>query len=335
MHHCCPRYSELPAYSDRCGSMPSKPLAARLAVAFVAIALVGCVDAKKRQMELNPGFNPYQYGAVVAREELPPHKWTNFVKVAGQPEPVPMEWVSTPEGLYAHSIVLPDPLPKDSGYKWMMSATDYFLHLCEKEAGEFVYRSVPGVAGFLFGRPPEVPDDQKLADRYLLEAPMFEAQYQNIGYTASARGLQFVAPPFRTFEYMEEPLKGSNDGEVVLVGDYATRPPRLLKLETNKKSSSRYLVTWRGIRRERDRAHGIAGSELIVLDRESGEVLGFLREYGVSGRRGPTYWLNAARCPKLAAKSPHPDIEQTFRFVSSVLQPVTAPRIGRRFNERP
>ncbi len=302
--------------------------------AMLAISLAGCIDPKRRQEDLNPGFNPYYYGAVVPREDKPPHKWTKFLAVAGQPEPVPAEWVATPEGQYAHSIVLPDPLPKDSGYRWTMSATDYFLHLCEKEAGEFVYRKAIGVRGFFFARPPLVPDDRTVADRYLLEAPMFEAQYQNLGYTASERGREFVAPPFRTFEYMEEPAADGGLG-VVPVKDYKDTPPRLTTVEVRDEAESKYMVTWRGIRRERDRAHGIAGSELIVLDRGTGEVLGVLREYGVSGRRGPVYWLNAARCPKLAAKSPRPEIEQSFRFLSSVLQPVTPPLKGRRFNERP
>jgi hypothetical protein len=119
------------------------------------------------------------------------------------------------------------------------------------------------------------------------------------------------------------------------VKDYKDRPPSLIGLEMRKDASSEYLVTWRGIRRKRDREHGIAGSELIVASRSTGEVLGFLREFGISGRRGSLYWLNAARCPELAAKSPRPDIEQSFRFVSSVLVPVIAPQKGRRFNERP
>ena len=313
----------------------SPPFIVGVAVALLTTLLVGCVDAKKRRMELNPGFDPVYYGAVVAREELPPHKWTKFVTVAGQPEPVPTEWVSTPEGQYAHSIVLPDPLPKDSGYKWTMSATEYFLHLCEKEAGEFIYRRVPGVTGFLFDRPPAVPDDPIVADRYRLEAPMFEAQYQNIGYTASDRGLEYVSPPARTFEYLEEPLRVEKEPAVVLVSGYEERTHKLTNREIRKAAVSKYMVTWRGIRRKRDREHGIGGFELIIVDRETGEVLGFLRDFGVSGRRGPIYWLNAAQCPELASKSPRPDVEQTFRFVSSVLQPVTAPVRGRRIGEHP
>ncbi len=317
------------------GRAPSIPLIVGVSVSLLTTLFAGCVDAKKRRMELNPGFDPIYYGAVVAREELPPHKWTKFVAVAGQPEPVPAEWVSTPEGRYAHSIVLPDPLPKDSGYKWTMSATEYFLHLCEKEAGEFIYRSEPGVAGFLFDRPPSVPDDPVLADRYRLEAPIFEAQYQNIGYNASERGLEYVSPPSRTFEYLEEPIKGEKEPEVVFVSGYEERTHRLTNREVRNAPVSKYMVTWRGIRRKHDREHGIGGFELIILDRETGEVLGFLRDFGISGRRGPIYWLNAAQCPQLAAKSPRPEVEQTFRFVSSVLRPVKAPVKGRRFGERP
>lgn len=310
-------------------------LASAAVILMLTSALAACIDPKRRQEDLNPGFNPAYYGAVVPREDKPPHKWTKFVSVAGQPEPVPAEWVSSPEGVYAHSIVLPDPLPKDSGYRWTMSATDYFLHLCEKEAGEFIYRKATGVRGFFFARPPLVPDDRVVADRYLLEAPMFEAQYQNLGYTASERGREFVAPPFRTFEYMEEPLMEQPRPAVVRVSDFKNRPPTLTGFEIREEPLSEYLVTWRGIRRKRDREHGIAGSELIVVSRETGEVLGFLREFGVSGRRGALNWMNAARCPELAAKSHRPEIEQSFRFLSSVLVPVVPPQKGRRFNERP
>src|SRR5690349_21833710 len=81
-----------------------------------------------------------KYTRDIIREvhQPPPYKWTKFVQVEGQPEPVPIGWVSTPEGRFAHSIKIPNPVPKDSGYKWWMSSKDYFVHLCEKEAGECI-----------------------------------------------------------------------------------------------------------------------------------------------------------------------------------------------------
>jgi hypothetical protein len=60
---------------------------------------------------------------------------------------VPAEWVAAPEGKFAHSIKLPNPLPKDSGYKPGMSSEQYFDHLCKTEAGEFLYKTVENVEG--------------------------------------------------------------------------------------------------------------------------------------------------------------------------------------------
>src|SRR5439155_24504843 len=57
------------------------------------------------------------------------HRWTQFVQVEGQPEPVPAEWAATPEGEFAHSIKVPNPLPKDSGYRPGMTSEQYFDHL--------------------------------------------------------------------------------------------------------------------------------------------------------------------------------------------------------------
>src|SRR5512147_1589890 len=89
----------------------------------------------------------------------PKSPWTKFVQVDGQPEPVPEQWVATPEGRFAHSIKVPNPVPKDSGYRRGMSSEEYFQHLCRREAGEFIYRTVDNVEGFYFMRPPNWPTD--------------------------------------------------------------------------------------------------------------------------------------------------------------------------------
>jgi hypothetical protein len=80
-------------------------------------------------------------------------------------------------------------------------------------------------------------------------------------------------------------------------------------------------MTWRGLRRPHDREHGIAGTELIVTELDSGRVLGVLREYGISGYRGQFWWLTASRCPSLAALSGSSAFRQSYRFVSKVLSP--------------
>jgi hypothetical protein len=69
----------------------------------------------------------------------PPVQWTEFVSVEGQPEPVPAQWISTPEGKFAHAIKLPNPVPKDSGYRPDMNPEQYFDHLCKTEVVVFIF----------------------------------------------------------------------------------------------------------------------------------------------------------------------------------------------------
>jgi hypothetical protein len=257
----------------------------------------------------------------------PKHKWTKFVTVAGQPEPVPAEWVSTPEGQFAHSIVIPNPVPKDSGYRWWWSAKKYFLHLCEKEAGEFVFKTVENVEGFLFMRPPNWPTDFDLKDQYKLEAPHFEARYQVRADSVIGRAMQYVSPPFQNFLFYEEPspkVTGS-EGAYVTVSQYQDKAPFYKSIERSSSIGSRFAVTWRGLRRPHDRENGIAGAEMVVLDIAAKEVLGVLRTFGSSGRTPGTpegyWWLNAAICPTYYKLYRRPDLEQNYGFISKVLVP--------------
>ena len=43
-----------------------------------------------------------------AAEPHVPVQWTHFVKVAGQPEPIPEQWLDTEEARIAHNLKLPD-----------------------------------------------------------------------------------------------------------------------------------------------------------------------------------------------------------------------------------
>jgi hypothetical protein len=260
----------------------------------------------------------------------PKHKWTEFVQVKGQPEPVPAEWVSTPEGQFAHSIEIPNPVPKDSGYRWWWSAKKYFLHLCEKEAGEFVFKTAENVEGFLFMRPPAWPTDFDLKDRYKLEAPHFEARFQVQSASISGRGMQFVSPPHRNFRFYEEPAIDSQRarGRIARASDFIERPLGLQTIEFADVPLSKYAITWRGLRRPHDRESGIAGVEVIVVEVQSNEILGVTRTFGISGKtpnvKGGFWWLNAAICPKFYTLYPRPDLTQLYGFVSKVLVPIPA-----------
>lgn len=272
-------------------------------------------------------FPPIAHGQVSDGVPPPKHKWTKFVTVAGQPEPIPAEWVATPEGQFAHSIVIPNPVPKDSGYHWWWSAKKYFLHLCEKEAGEFVFKTVENVEGFLFMRPPKQPTDFDLKDRYKLEAPAFEARYQLREESVVGRAAQFVSPPFRQFQFYEEPAahQAGSARAYVVASEYEDKPPYFRSVKINEAVTSRYAVTWRGLRRSHDRESGIDGVEVIVFDVTAGTVLGVMRAFSSSGRTPQTpdgiWWLNAAICPAFYKTYRRPDMQQMYGFVSKVLQP--------------
>ena len=83
----------------------------------------------------------------------------------------PADPLATEEGRFAHSIKIPNPVPKDSGYKPGMTPEQYFDHLCKNEAGEFIYRTVENVGGLYLMRPREKVDEYKLQHLYAIEDP--------------------------------------------------------------------------------------------------------------------------------------------------------------------
>ena len=255
----------------------------------------------------------------------PPHQWTTFVHVDGQPEPVPAEWVATPEGRFAHSLKIPDPVPKDSGYRWWMSSKDYFKHLCDTEAGEFIYDKVENVEGFLFMRPPGRPSDSDLMDKYKLEAPGFEAPYQLSRDSIEDQGTIFVAPPYRRYLYIEQPKRGVPDPGYLVASGYKKHGGVLSVVELKPAASSGYAVTWRGLRRANDRRLGISGVEVIALERRSGKVLAVWREYfqsiGVANSAQGVWWLSSVYCARSHAQYRRPDFEALYGYVIKVLSP--------------
>ena len=82
------------------------------------------------------------------------------------------DWLATPEGRYAHSIQIPNPVPADSGYRDGMSSVEYLEHLCKSEAGEFIFKTVDDVEGIRLLRP-RTPNrsDYKFQHLYAMEDP--------------------------------------------------------------------------------------------------------------------------------------------------------------------
>jgi len=260
------------------------------------------------------------------------YKWTRFVQVEGQPEPIPAEWVATPEGKFAHSIKIPNPLPKISGYRRGMTSKQYFEHLCKTEAGEFIQRSVEEVEGFYFARPPRRPTDDDLKDRYKLEAPEIERTFQLLRATTKERAGIFIAPPFNVYKFIEEPNQKPSEGRPFIRawGYWGGKSP--MQVEDVPMRDSRYGLTWRGIRRANDRELAIAGSEWIVFHLESNEVLAVHRNYALTGftrnTEGGIWWLNAISCPVFAQKYQFATSEKLYDLTSKVLKPIPVPDQG-------
>ncbi len=250
--------------------------------------------------------------------------WAHFVSVEGQPEQVPVEWVATAQGKLAHSVKTPNPLPKDSGYRFGMTSQQYFEHLCKTEGGDFIFKTVENVDGLYFMRPPNQPTDTDLMDPYKLEAPGIERTFQLRDATPDERAKIFVNPPWARFTFVEEP---SYRPQAVqrFVRSYGYRQDiSTMKVEAIDKLRSRYGVLWRGIKRQHDRELNISGSEWILLDLATNEVLALQRDYARTGTTRNTprgiWWLNASNCPNSTSK--HIRGSQIYDFVSKSLKPL-------------
>ena len=248
--------------------------------------------------------------------------WKRFVQVDGQPEPVPEQWLATPEGRFAHSIRLPNPVPKDSGYRRGMTSEQYFEHLCRTEAGEFIFKTVDDVEGFYFMRPPGSPRDVDLKDRFALEAPEIERSFQLMRSTPIDRAKIFVNPPWAAYKFVEEPDPSGQFGERLLRASGYRQRETPMQVEVVRALASGYGMTWRGLKRPQDRELAVAGSELIVIDVETQNVLAIQRNFALTGRTrnapGGIWWLNAIACPSVGERTIHGI--RYYRFLSRVLK---------------
>lgn len=238
--------------------------------------------------------------------------------VANDPPPKPADPLGTPEGRFAHSIKIPNPVPADSGYRPGMTSKQYFDHLCRTEAGEFIFKTVEEVEGLMMLRPRPFATDEMLMDRYALEDPFGQENWE-----ATEPEKILVNP--KGYKYVEKPA-GSGSDKINRFSGYSARwegntmVKTPMQVETTDIPRSRYGYTWRGISREKDREFGIAGGELIVLDLKTREVLavrrGYIRSGNVKASRTGIWWLTGEVCPK-----PRENMFSAEKFLLRVLRP--------------
>lgn len=213
--------------------------------------------------------------------------------------------------------------PNPPVYRWWMSAKQYFDALCKSEAGEFIRKTVKDVEGVYRIRGRWTASAYALRDRYVMEEPY--------GYTVAAAqspATMFVGPKkYRYLEVPGDPRFYPDKGHAYLrFFGFDNRDFKSLKREYDSKLKSLYGFTWRGIKRPKDREHGIAGGELIVVDLATNEILAIRRGFILAGKSrygesGMT-WEYGQFCPLLSKRvGIGKEHNASFDFVSRVLGP--------------
>lgn len=197
-------------------------------------------------------------------------------------------------------ITFPAP-PAEPTYKPGMTSEQYFKALCEKESGDFVFKTVKDVEGFYLVRPMYYHGDQIRRELFANEAPYFEFSILQLGmyafyqFSRTYRFVEFphvmtypkhyIPPPGEWNDwssYIDQPGNGpywhySWDDRM---NRHARQPvPRYFRKRIPA-LESRYALTWRAIERTGfDRDLGVAGVEALLFDLHSGEVLAYRRAF--------------------------------------------------------
>lgn len=243
----------------------------------------------------------------------------------------PADPLATPEGRFAHSIKIPNPVPEDSGYKPGMTSKEYFDHLCKTEAGEFIYKTVENVEGIYMLRPRKEATDYELQHLYAMEDPY--------GHTYGERDdveSLYVGPT--RYRFLESPFgsrqepewkKNSRHPSYFMMPDgsaqharyfgYNGRDPKTMQRTFDSVRKSKYGYAWRGIKRPHDRELGVAGGELIILDLSTNDVLAVRRGFIGSVLEGPRGFSWAYVCPLPGGNRGLP-----HEFIFKVLRPISS-----------
>jgi hypothetical protein len=182
--------------------------------------------------------------------------------------------------------------------------------LCKTEAGEFIYKMVENVEGIYEMRlrtdsPNGANHLYAIEDPYGGPSGSHEPEIWFVGPTLYrffessdlARREPEWKRKFTHASYFSLPSAGST---IARYFGYDRNELGTMQKEYDTVQKSRYGYTWRGITRPHDREFGIAGSELIVLDLQTKEVLAVHRGYAkfeIDERMGVSGFQWQKRCP--------------------------------------
>jgi hypothetical protein len=236
-----------------------------------------------------------------------------------------------------------------------MTSEQYFNALCERESGDFVFRTVQDVDGFYLIRPRYYQGDQIRRELFANEAPytgFFELEVGIYGFLQFARDYKYVEIPAVTnYPAHYIPSRIDSDSSRPHFRDrlgsgrywrfwwddeidrHARQPiPRYYR-HLFSRPASRYGITWRAIERTGfDRDLGVAGTEALIVDLHSGEVLAVRRGFAraLMGKPTPFHghtgniWSHDLECPGWAGAR---RTQSTAKWLNSFLLKVLVPSL--------
>jgi hypothetical protein len=206
--------------------------------------------------------------------------------------------------------------PKQNVYRKGMTSKEYWEALCKVEAGEFIYKTVNNVDGFMLVRPRAAETDQVLQDKFVVEDA-----YGFLEFYSTERekrpGLFFIDRSKDSYRYVEtasaEPSgklrRIRHEADLAKLAAYFKSKPneqwgedQFSRVFDVAAFESRYGLTWRGIRRDNDIELGVSGGELAIVDLVTGETLALRRGFALDpyanrGAQSQRWWLGSSGCP--------------------------------------
>jgi hypothetical protein len=274
--------------------------------------------------------------------------WKEFVPVKGQALPVPVQWLQSEEARIAHDLVVPKEaqlfVPFDfkaaERKAWFFGpsvAYQYWQHLCDYEAGEWIFEQTEPQEGLYDARPVKIFDESQRASMYFYESPHIQLIWRDnwqvperiAGYTkpitwgASSHptgNRRFIEQPTPRDEEWAKDIKSKylrhfQERTFNKFGTWSSDSP--WRIDELDKPSVRYGTTWRGLLRPRDREFRIAGSEQLVYELTTGKVLGLRRTFRWVLPPGAE-WPGAAQCGRIRVSGT--DRENKWHLPSRVVR---------------
>ncbi|MFZ6749904.1 hypothetical protein [Undibacterium sp. Ren11W] len=322
-------------------------------VGLIEELFVACVTVAARQMPVLDVNRREQFG-----EHYDPAEWLECMKQSAESgkrgdggcDMFKTRRVENPE--YWPNPSMPPvqwpAAPKDPVYRSWMTSRHYFEALCKAEAGEFIYKTVSDVEGVYLVRPMNRVNTGDVFDKYAPPAPYVRAR--GLGRRTDSLEFDFVGQGKYTF--FEKPLafhlsqieiNRSNNRDssylenskisslsvarysgfigLAIPNGTSADVAKKMKAEYAPQVKARYGLTWREIRRHADFEKSVVGSEVAIVDLNSGEILALTRGFSMAEQvsnapSGMRNWLHA--CPLIS-----PQRHSLYFFAEAVLKPAT------------